>query len=37
MRLSRVSGQVRDLYETPTGGKKVRMEVKIGDLIRNCV
>lgn len=37
VRLSGVTGQGCDLYETPTGGKEVRAKARVGELIRNCV
>ena len=36
-RLSGMTGLVCDLSATPTDGKEVRMEVRIGELLGNCV
>lgn len=32
-----MAGRVGDLYEIPTGGKEVRLEIRRGELIRNCI
>lgn len=32
-----MAGQVCDLYEISTDGKKVRLDIRRGELIRNCI
>ena len=32
-----MAGQVCDLYEIPTDGKELRLDIRRGELIRNCI